>query len=78
MVTNSSAKSWKGDSTVPRMVKLFLCLLFIFLLTGAQVDFSGPATMTMTMKDVAEVEDVSFSFTNCSVGTLAGWSNTVP
>ncbi len=42
MATNNSEKSLKCGSTIPRVVKLFLCLPLVFLLTGAHVDFSDP------------------------------------
>ena len=42
MVTNDSDKFLKCDSSIPRVVKLFLCLLLMVLLTGAQVDLNGP------------------------------------
>ena len=42
MNSKNLKRTLKCGSTIPRVVKLFLCLPLMFLLTGAHVDFSGP------------------------------------
>ena len=41
MVTNDSKKPMKCNSQITRLIKFFLCLPLVFILTGAHIDFSG-------------------------------------
>ena len=41
MVTNDSEKPMQFDSQITRLIKFFLCLPLVFILTGAHIDFSG-------------------------------------